>query len=141
MTRRIDPWLVATTLVLIAFGLVMVYSASAVIAMERSGDEAPIARLEDVELQPLLRQDVVELEHANGALRDRFEGQRLIGSSGVLRRCDTADRRGQRRTDRQVRGDAAPARSTCWAARVAAARLTGAAAAERMTARARVGLV
>ncbi len=40
MTRRIDPWLVATTLVLIAFGLVMVYSASAVIAMERSGDEA-----------------------------------------------------------------------------------------------------
>ena len=40
MTRRIDPWLVATTLVLIAFGLVMVFSASAVIAMERSGDEA-----------------------------------------------------------------------------------------------------
>jgi hypothetical protein len=41
--------------------------------LERSGDEASIPRLEDVELQSLLRQDVVELEDANGALRDRFE--------------------------------------------------------------------
>ena len=66
------------------------------LSLERSGDEASIARLEDVELQSLLRQDVVELEHANGALRDRFEGRRVGGAGGVLGRRDTADRRGQR---------------------------------------------
>lgn len=40
MNRRIDPWLVATSAVLIGVGLVMVYSASAVIATERAGDAA-----------------------------------------------------------------------------------------------------
>jgi len=103
--------------------------------LERSGDEASVPRLEDVELQSLLRQDVVELEDAERALRDRFEGWRVIGPRSILRRCDTADRRGQRRTDRQVRRDAAPARATRRAARVAAARLAGAAPAERMAAR------
>ena len=40
MNRRIDPWLVATTALLIGIGLVMVYSASAIIATERAGDAA-----------------------------------------------------------------------------------------------------
>ena len=64
-------------------------------SLKRSGDEAPIPRLEDVELQPLLRQDVVELEDANGALRDRFERYCFGGPRSILRRCDTADRRRQ----------------------------------------------
>ena len=66
------------------------------LSLERSGDEASIARLEDVELQSLLRQDVVELEDADGSLRDRFERRRVGGAGSILRRCDTADRRGQR---------------------------------------------
>ncbi len=37
--RSIDPWLILTSTLLIVFGLVMVYSASAMKAFERSGDE------------------------------------------------------------------------------------------------------
>ena len=37
--RSIDPWLILTSTLLITFGLVMVYSASAMKAFERSGDE------------------------------------------------------------------------------------------------------
>ncbi len=40
MNRRIDPWLIATSAVLIGIGLVMVYSASAVVATEWTGDPA-----------------------------------------------------------------------------------------------------
>jgi cell division protein FtsW len=36
----VDPWLVATTIALIAFGVVMVYGASAVFALDRYGDGA-----------------------------------------------------------------------------------------------------
>ncbi|MEL6344893.1 MAG: putative lipid II flippase FtsW [Myxococcota bacterium] len=38
--RRIDPWLLAIVGVLVGIGLVMVYSASAVVAADRIGDEA-----------------------------------------------------------------------------------------------------
>ena len=38
--RSIDPWPILTSALLIVFGLVMVYSASAMVAFERSGDEA-----------------------------------------------------------------------------------------------------
>ena len=38
--RSIDPWLILTAALLVVFGLVMVYSASAMKAFERSGDEA-----------------------------------------------------------------------------------------------------
>jgi cell division protein FtsW len=37
--RSIDPWLILTTALLVVFGLVMVYSASAMKAFERSGEE------------------------------------------------------------------------------------------------------
>jgi len=37
--RSIDPWLIMTSALLVVFGLVMVYSASAMKAFERSGDE------------------------------------------------------------------------------------------------------
>ena len=37
--RSIDAWLILTSSLLIVFGLVMVYSASAMVAFERSGDE------------------------------------------------------------------------------------------------------
>jgi cell division protein FtsW len=39
MNRRIDPWLITAVVLLVAIGLVMVYSASAVVAIEQSGDE------------------------------------------------------------------------------------------------------
>ncbi|MFT4978773.1 MAG: cell division protein FtsW, partial [Myxococcota bacterium] len=39
MNRRIDPWLIVITAMLVVFGLTMVYSASAMVAAERSGDE------------------------------------------------------------------------------------------------------
>lgn len=38
--RSIDPWLILTSTLLILFGLVMVYSASAIVAFDRFGDEA-----------------------------------------------------------------------------------------------------
>ena len=38
--RSIDPWLILASTLLIVFGLVMVYSASAMVAFERFGDEA-----------------------------------------------------------------------------------------------------
>lgn len=38
--RRIDPWLIAIVVSLVGMGLVMVYSASAVVAADRMGDEA-----------------------------------------------------------------------------------------------------
>ena len=38
--RSTDPWLIAIVAILIGLGLVMVYSASAVLAAENSGDEA-----------------------------------------------------------------------------------------------------
>ena len=38
--RSIDPWLILTSTLLILFGLVMVYSASAMVAFDRFGDEA-----------------------------------------------------------------------------------------------------
>ena len=37
--RSIDPWLILTSTLLIVFGLIMVYSASAMKAFERTGDE------------------------------------------------------------------------------------------------------
>ncbi len=37
--RSIDPWIILTSTLLIVFGLIMVYSASAMKAFERSGDE------------------------------------------------------------------------------------------------------
>ena len=40
MNRSIDPWLISFTMLLIVAGLVMVYSASAVVALDASGDEA-----------------------------------------------------------------------------------------------------
>jgi cell division protein FtsW len=40
MNRRIDAWLILAAALLIGFGMVMVYSASAVVALERHGDEA-----------------------------------------------------------------------------------------------------
>ena len=40
MNRRIDPWLLLIVATLIAFGLVMVYSASAMVAADWTGDEA-----------------------------------------------------------------------------------------------------
>ena len=39
MNRSTDPWLIAVVVLLIVFGLVMVYSASAVVAAEWSGDQ------------------------------------------------------------------------------------------------------
>jgi len=36
--KRFDPWILATTLILISIGIIMSYSASAVIAMDRFGD-------------------------------------------------------------------------------------------------------
>ena len=94
-----------------------------------------------MELQSLLRQDVVELENAERAFSDGFERNCFGGAGGVLGRRDAADRSGQSRRHREVRGDAAPARATRRAARVAAPRLAGAAPVERMPARSRVGLV
>ena len=38
MNKRIDPWLLALTGILMVLGLIMIYSASAVIAEEWSGD-------------------------------------------------------------------------------------------------------
>ena len=38
--RTTDPWLIAIVAILIGLGLVMVYSASAVLAAENTGDEA-----------------------------------------------------------------------------------------------------
>ena len=38
--RSTDPWLILTSTLLILFGLVMVYSASAMVAFDRFGDEA-----------------------------------------------------------------------------------------------------
>lgn len=38
--RSIDPWLILTSTLLILFGLVMVYSASAMVAFDRFGDES-----------------------------------------------------------------------------------------------------
>ncbi len=40
MNRRIDAWLILAAALLIVFGMVMVYSASAVVALEYHGDEA-----------------------------------------------------------------------------------------------------
>jgi cell division protein FtsW len=40
MNRSTDPWLILTVALLVVFGLVMVYSASAVVALEHTGDEA-----------------------------------------------------------------------------------------------------
>jgi len=40
MNRSIDPWLVSFTVLLVVAGLVMVYSASAVVALDSSGDES-----------------------------------------------------------------------------------------------------
>ncbi len=40
MNRRIDPWLIAIVTILVGLGLVMVYSASAMVASDWSGDEA-----------------------------------------------------------------------------------------------------
>lgn len=39
MNRRIDPWLIVITATLMIFGLTMIYSASAMVVVERSGDE------------------------------------------------------------------------------------------------------
>lgn len=39
MNRSTDPWLIAVVVLLLVFGLVMVYSASAVVAAEWSGDQ------------------------------------------------------------------------------------------------------
>lgn len=39
MNRRTDPWLIAIVVMLVALGLVMVYSASAVVAVEEYGNE------------------------------------------------------------------------------------------------------
>jgi len=39
MNRRIDPWLTVITAMLVVFGLTMIYSASAMVVAERSGDE------------------------------------------------------------------------------------------------------
>jgi cell division protein FtsW len=39
MNRSTDPWLISVTAMLIVLGLVMVYSASAVVAAEITGDE------------------------------------------------------------------------------------------------------
>ena len=39
MKRRIDPWLLAVVAILVSIGLVMVYSASAVVAAEKTGTE------------------------------------------------------------------------------------------------------
>lgn len=40
MNRQIDPWLILAATLLMVFGMVMVYSASAVVAQEYHGDEA-----------------------------------------------------------------------------------------------------
>ncbi len=40
MNRSTDPWLILTVALLVVFGMVMVYSASAVVALEHTGDEA-----------------------------------------------------------------------------------------------------
>ena len=39
MNRRIDPWILLITITMVLFGLTMVYSASAMVAAEWSGDE------------------------------------------------------------------------------------------------------
>ena len=39
MNRSTDPWLIAVVVLLLTFGLVMVYSASAVVATEWTGDQ------------------------------------------------------------------------------------------------------
>jgi cell division protein FtsW len=40
MNRSTDPWLILTVTLLVVFGMVMVYSASAVVALDGHGDEA-----------------------------------------------------------------------------------------------------
>jgi len=40
MNRSTDTWLILTVALLVVFGMVMVYSASAVVALEHTGDEA-----------------------------------------------------------------------------------------------------